>query len=451
MKKFTISLIILISSIQLQSQSHLEAYISNSDENDFVQIADATNQISNPVDLDFHLDFSGRPFELWVLNKGTNNSGGSTVLISDADSDNPTHQFIKDGNAWHFLALGSAIAFGDNGNWATSQDILDANRNGGNFTGPTLWSSDLTIYGIVGNPPSSSYNGSHLDMIHQSPYGKGIAWERENVYWVLDGYDNTLKRYDFKADHGPGQDYHGDGVVRVYSDISITKDFNLPSHIVIDENKQYLYGCNTGGNSIFRIDIKSGSYNKNLTKINNEPLAEYSEFTGSTVEHIITTGLDKPVGIDIVEDHLIVTDNGNEEIVIYDRSDFSEIGRITIPFTNPDLMGLKVGPDGKIYYVDYSAKKVFRIDNDQAFPLGTSKLSQKYLSIYPNPSMNSIINVNSSLSGSIYIRNLTGKTLIAGSIIENLTLDISNLTPGIYFIELIHQEGTISKKFVVNP
>ena len=451
MKTITTTALILLISLTSISQSHLDAYINNASKNNFVKIGAVTNSISNPVDLDFHHDMVNRPFELWVVSKGTSNSGGTTVVITDADSDTPTHQYVKDGNAWHFMALPSAIAFGDNDNWATSQDILDANRNGGKFTGPTLWSSDLSIYGVVGNPPNSNYNGSHLDMIHQSPYGKGIAWETENVYWIIDGYDNTLKRYDFKSDHGPGQTSHDDGEVRVYSDVSITKDFSLPSHIVIDENKNYLYGCNTGGNSIFRVDITTGSYNKNLTKINNEPLAEYSEYTSTSVEEIITLGLNKPVGIDVVDNHLIVTDNGNEEIVIYDLADFSEIGRITLPYSNPDLMGVKVGPDGKIYFVDYTSKSVYRIENDQAFPLSTAEISNDIeLRISPNPARNSISIISSEIPNNIDVKDMNGRVLMALSpnSLSNV-LDISELRAGIYIVQSIFNKVTLVQKIVV--
>lgn len=59
----------------------------------------------------------------------------------------------------------------------------------------------------------SGGNGSHLDMLHESPYCQGIASETLNRFWVVDGNLGDIVMYDFKADHGPGNNDHADGVV----------------------------------------------------------------------------------------------------------------------------------------------------------------------------------------------------------------------------------------------
>ena len=129
-------------------------------------IADQTDRIIEPWDLDFH---PFRDNELWILNKGTERTGGNTVTITNAGLGNQKTEWREDGNAWHFMALPSSMSFSkDNGNWATGAEIQDANRQGGTFTGPTLWSSDMNVYA----KPSGG-NGSHLDMLHSSPYIDG--------------------------------------------------------------------------------------------------------------------------------------------------------------------------------------------------------------------------------------------------------------------------------------
>ena len=116
----------------------------------------------------------------------------------DAGFRHPSYK--QDGNAWHFMSLPTGIAMSDNGNFATSNGVYDANHDGGSpFTGPTLWSSDMSIYA----EPSGG-NGSHLDMLHESPYCQGIASETLNRFWVVDGNLGDIVMYDFKADHGPG-------------------------------------------------------------------------------------------------------------------------------------------------------------------------------------------------------------------------------------------------------
>ena len=195
--------------------NYIDGYINETVTID--QVASSANQVSAPTDLDFHPVLSNK--ELWVTNKGTEASGGSTVTIYDAGEAGQTSVYKQDGNAWHFMSLPTGIAFSQNGNWANSPGVYDANHNGGAaFTGPALWSSDMGIYA----QPSGG-NGSHLDMLHVSPYCQGIAAEVDNVFWVFDGYTNDIVRYDFAEDHGPGNSYHGDAIIRRYSDDAVAK------------------------------------------------------------------------------------------------------------------------------------------------------------------------------------------------------------------------------------
>ena len=38
-------------------------------------------------------------------------------------------------------------------------------------------------------------HAGHLDMLHNSPNGAGLAWAGGNVYWYYDGYHHALARY----------------------------------------------------------------------------------------------------------------------------------------------------------------------------------------------------------------------------------------------------------------
>ncbi len=341
------------------------------------------------------------------------------------------------------MAMASSLAFGDS-NWATSQDILDANHSTGKYTGPTLWPGNLNIYGVVGNPSNTQFNGSHLDMIHQTPYGKGIAFERDNIYWVMDGYDGTLKRYDFNKDHGPGQADHGDGGVRVYSAFKFTRSSSLPCHIVIDQNRKYLYGCDPIKKRIFRVDITSGTYNADISKVNSEILdLGYVEYIGISKDDSLIRGLNTPVGIDIYGERLIVTDNGTDEIIIYDLlNNYKELGRIKLTYAaNPDPMGVKVGPDGRIYFVDKTNKKAYMIDNNAVWPLSPEVISKTDIQIYPNPA-ESLVHVQLADNidfelGEIQIQTMLGiKVLSSPLSTSNAALDISGLQNGIYLIQV---------------
>ena len=145
----------------------IPSYTSSTNTFTYDLIVNLSDQIDEPRDLDFHPNG-----DLWIINTGTENSGGSTVKVLSPGLAGQTDLWEQDGNAWHFMSLPSGIAFSNNGNFATSTSVLDANHQGGSFTGPALWSSDPLIYA----KPSGG-NGSHLDMLHESPYCMGICSE----------------------------------------------------------------------------------------------------------------------------------------------------------------------------------------------------------------------------------------------------------------------------------
>ena len=172
----------------------------------FIPMHSSSDNLNKPTDLDFFPILAKN--ELWVINQRTEAVGGSTTTFYDVGESNQTSLHRVDGNAWHFMSLPTAIAFSDNGNFANSAGVQDANHNNGTFTGPALWSSDPDIYA----QPSGG-NGSHLDMLHGSPFSMGIASETENAFWVFDGWNNEIVRYDFADDHGPGNDDHSSAIV----------------------------------------------------------------------------------------------------------------------------------------------------------------------------------------------------------------------------------------------
>ena len=142
----------------------------------YTTIATASDKLDKPTDLDFH------PFrnqELWVINEESIQGGGTTLTISDASEPTQSIERKRDFNTWHFMSLPTGIAFGTNGNWANSPGVFDANHNGTEFTGPTLWSSDMSIYAENAGPGT---NGSSLDALYESPHSMGIAHHKDNSY-----------------------------------------------------------------------------------------------------------------------------------------------------------------------------------------------------------------------------------------------------------------------------
>ncbi len=406
-------------------------------------IADASNQVNKPTDLDFHPVLSNK--ELWVINKDTENSGGSTVTIYNAGESNQTEIWKRDGNAWHFMSLPTGIAFSQNGNFASSPGVYDANHNGGDaFTGPSLWSSDMSIYA----EPSGG-NGSHLDMTHQSPYSQGIAAETDNAFWVFDGYSNDIVRNDFVEDHGPGNDYHADAIIRRYADDEVLRDpdHEVVSHLVLDKNNEWLYSVDHGNNRVIRIDINTGTVGGTPPYPPNEPYEEYTMVTGYTQETVVASGdLSRPAGIDVIDDRMIVSEFESGEIVIYDISAMPalELHRIETGFSS--LQGIKIGPEGKIWGVDHNSNTVFRVD-DAALSANTIEVAEPI--IFPNPTSELLQVINLEENAQLQLYDMQGKLVIElNTNNKKAQINMSDLESGVYTLRVNYAEGSASKKVV---
>jgi hypothetical protein len=342
------------------------------------------------------------------------------------------------------MSLPTGIAFSQNGNWANSPGVYDANHDGGSaFTGPALWSSDMSLYA----QPSGG-NGSHLDMLHVSPNSQGIAAENENVFWVFDGYTSDIVRYDFAEDHGPGNDFHGDAIIRRYSDDVVTMDptEQAVSHLVLDEAQQWLYVVDNGNQRVIRIDITTGSDAGGAPNYpQTEAVIEYSEFTGYTQEDVVT-GLDRPAGIDVIDNRMIVSEYGTGEIIIYDISVMPAVELERISTSLSSVQGIKIGPKGRIWFVDQNTNGVYKLETAT---LNVEELNVEF-NVYPNPSSGEInIFTNSPFIGKIEVLDVTGK-LIHEEIISGQTSSINlNATPGVYFINMVNDNVKSETKRII--
>ena len=320
-----------------------------------------------PRDLDFHT-LPGRTNELWVINENSasfdQNFGGSTVTYYNAGSNEQWADYRKDSYSGHFMHTASAISFSDNGGFANTLDVQDANGNpNGYFSGCTLWDSDTTIYARINQ--NGPLLGSHWDMVHQSPFSVGIAAETENIYWLFDGYHSTVAKYNFQEphpDHEHGGEDHSDGIVYRYDEINIERVSGLSSHMVLDNETGYLYICDTGNQRIIKMNTNTGSINYSLTPYG-ENIEGYYSMIGVQYETIIDSGLILPTGIDIYENYLIVSDYSNGDVIFYDLDNLGinqELKRLHTDREN-DLMSIKVGPDGTIWYVGTNTNELIQI------------------------------------------------------------------------------------------
>lgn len=308
----------------------------------------AADGLATPRDLAFHPD---RPTELWTVNRATD----ATVVYFNAGETSQSASDLRDVARSHFMDAVSSIAFGASNTFGTCQE----STNGGNdFMGPVLWPADLAIYAQPPQPGSGEL-GTHLDMLHQSPMCMGIAWDEANRYWVFDGQNGNVVFYDFQADHGPGHEDHSDGVVRRYTEVALTRVASVTSDMVLDHETGILYVADTGTGRVLWIDTTTGEETATLTQ-NMEPLDEYTEWTGVD-QGVLARELDAPSGLALDGNRLFLSDNTTNGIVVFDLADGGKpLGRLETPAES--IMGLVLGPDGKLWYVDAGANELVRID-----------------------------------------------------------------------------------------
>jgi hypothetical protein len=198
-------------------------------------------------------------------------------------------------------------------------------------------------------------------MIHQTPFGEGIASAGENVYWVFDGFHNAIVKYDFVQPHNVGGDNHSDGKVWRHSEVVVQRVAGLSSHMEFDPSTGWLYIADTGNERIIRMDPNSGQIAGNLTPYG-ESLAGYWNMSGSVWNVVADTGLVQPTGLDIYEGRLLISDYSNGDIIVYDitQDPVVELGRIETGISN-QIMGLKVGPEGEIWFVCHNAHELYQL------------------------------------------------------------------------------------------
>ena len=256
------------------------------------EMASGSDGLRTPRDLAFDPEVDGL---LWVVNQADD----SVVHLFNAGTAEQTTDKVIDPFAMHFMDNVSSIDFGQPGTFGTCQESRNTyNRTApaNYFMGPSLWPAELDVFG-TSNPEAVEYLsdlfgypvdlGSHLDMLHESPLCVGIAWEKDNVYWVVDGYHKSIVRYDFVEDHGVGYDDHSDGIMYQHLAGEIGHVDNLAAHLEIAPGTRWLYIADPANTRILRMDIDSGEFSERLRV--SEPGTTYEDWTNTTWDCLLYT------------------------------------------------------------------------------------------------------------------------------------------------------------------
>ncbi len=320
------------------------------------------------------LAFSGvTPGELWVTLRQfpsgkrcteADDSGcaalpGVVAILSEATSVAPQGTLKEDGNSWHFMRRPTTIAWGKDNLFGTCGEARTDNFDDSaeDFAGPVLWSSDPQIFGVE---PKATQNGTHLDMLHETPYCMGIAHESANAYWVVNGDVGALDRYDFHAPHKIGGDDHANGEVYRYVKGTLLRTAEVPSHLEYDAESGFVYVADTGHGRVLRVDPRTATLAGPIPTL--EELHASGEMRGAELVELVPPGLlERPSGLALAGRQLLVTDNATSRIHLFSL-DGAEIRAFDTGLPAGSLSGVTVGPDDKVYFTNLLTGAVFRLE-----------------------------------------------------------------------------------------
>lgn len=322
----------------------------------FTEIYTAPRASSELVDLAFA---GADPTQLWVIGYGDDVVHVGSGVTTDA---NGAWKDYHDPAALHFmhkppaLAMGAAALWGVCGDNDNSQN--DPRRQPNYFMGPSLFTTDLSIFATQN---AQTGLGSHLDMLHNTSFCRGIAHEGENRYWTFNGELGSLDRYDFHQPHAPGEEDHSDGEIYRYALGQVKGVAGVSSHLFYDPSDDRLYVADTGHGRVARLDPKSATPGGPLPR-QNEVLVGSGMMDGATIEDVVPAGiLDEPSGIEVRGGIIYVTDTATSTFHAFDKSG-KELRRLETGLAPGSLSGFTFGPEGRIWFTDRKRGKVLRID-----------------------------------------------------------------------------------------
>jgi hypothetical protein len=323
---------------------------------------------------------------------------GSTVSIAEpanpepASADNGRAIQTIDYNAWHFMSRPAGIAFGADETtvtpdfpgaqdrfgtpyitepvtymfpFATCSEAAYGNfSDGAPFMGPSLWTADPAYYN--GDNGSAEYsNGSHLDMVHGTQYCTGIAWERDNVYWAINGAADAFDKYDFGMPHLSGHFYHEDATITRYqwdADGPVRVP-DVPSNAMIEDGT--LYVADSGNGRVIAMPIDAAG----------EDAGTWFSFEGLECDRIANAPLSVvvdeatlagewgaaavPSGLGVLDAETLVANSASGHISLVGLD--GTIIRTIDTDLGEGIGGLTVFGD-TVYFVHMTERKLYRLD-----------------------------------------------------------------------------------------
>ncbi|MDV7186496.1 T9SS type A sorting domain-containing protein [Lutibacter sp. TH_r2] len=194
-------------------------------------------------------------------------------------------------------------------------------------------------------------------------------------------------------------------------------------------------------------------------------------FTGSTGDIMDPANL-STLGITTVYDAIGIPDSAADEVRLIGAAlggmDFSYTGdepEIVFRDTNDFWYAVNlIGDNTSIYDIDANNVDVANFSSDPSIGTSFGSLSPENTAtagisdnnienfgVYPNPVANGEFRITtaSSVDKQVSIFNMLGKQVYSKTVKANQTINVANLTTGIYFVNVLEEGKTATKKLVI--
>jgi len=104
----------------------------------------------------------------------------------------------------------------------------------------------------------------------------------------------------------------------------------------------------------------------------------------------------------------------------------------------------------KIYFYLLMGMSVALSAQESPEVVGDSITEIDHFTMYPNPAFEDVVYINTKFVGTkeITVYNIFGKVVLRDKI-QDAALNITNLIPGVYVMQVVHGKNTMTRKLVV--
>jgi hypothetical protein len=166
--------------------------------------------------------------------------------------------------------------------------------------------------------------------------------------------------------------------------------------------------------------------------------------TGYTWEPVVTSGLIKPCGIEIVGSRMLISDYATGIIHVYSLSTMPASLEFSIQTEATGIMGLAIDPNGRIVFVDNGKQEIVSI-----FPgaLNVNEPPVADFILYPNPSNGALFLSSSKIMNTFNVDIFD----VSGRLLESFVNTTAGqplyptMSAGVYLIRIADSTGKVLK------